>query len=842
MSEFTYPSNMLLNYFLLALRNVKKQRGYAIINTLGLSIGLASALFIFLYVRHERTYDAYHPFAEQTYRLGYRLEYKNGQSENYPASPAGWDNYLKQSYPGVSHITSFTSTGMPTSISFAEADKIVLTEEIIWAERNMHEVISIPMVKGSLNDPLKEVNSMLLCESAARELFGDEDPINKLVDVSHMYMTNGQKVNMVVSGVYRDMPTNSHLRPKYILNILALKPFIQDLENMLDASMGDAEGNNFWTQSFFVIQDESMIPVIQEDLQKRANAIIERFNLDFKFKPLVRKITQVHFDQEINWSISSKSADEKYIYVFISIALLILLVACINYINLATARSVTRAKEIGLRKTFGGFRWQLFMQFMFESLILVLIATVIAIILVILFMPQFNDLTSRTFHIRDILSGDMLLLIAGIILVVTVMAGSYPALFVSGLQPANVLKGKFAFGKSSNAFRQFLTAIQFVVAVMLLAGTLIVVRQMDLMRNSKLNETGRQIVSIRYGGFSGVADDQRYLSYKQLVLQDPQIEAVTLANHLPRLDFFGPISMQMQFPELSEDKYDWFQLNGDYDFPRTFKLNIIAGRDFDDKNIGDSTAILLNESAVKALKLTPETAVGKTVVRPAHVMGYSRPDTTQLPVTGIVIGVVEDFPYKSMHQRIDPLAISPKPHSDDRIIHVRLPARDIGEKINALEAKWKQVFPDFGFNYWFVDDEFGRMYENETQVAQITEKFSLLAILITCVGLYGLAAFLSQQRTKEIGIRKTLGASTAQVMTLLLSIFAKLLFVASLIGLPVTYYLSTQWLSGFAYQADLSAWLFGGAILTMVAITLLTVGFETMKASMANPVVALKHE
>ena len=833
---------MLFNYFLLALRNVKKQRGYAIINTLGLAIGLASALFIFLYVRHERTYDTYHPFADQTYRLGYRLEFKNGQSENYPASPAGWDNYIKETYTGVSQITSFTSTGMPTSIAFTEADKIVLTEEIIWAERNLHEIISIPIVKGNANDPLKEVNSMMLCESAAKELFGDEDPINKLVDVSHMFMTNGQKVNMLITGVYRDMPTNSHLRPKYILNILSLKPFVQDLENMLDASMGDSEGNNFWTQSFFVLQDESKIPLIQEDLQKRANAIIERFNLDFKFKPLVRKITEVHFDQEIDWSISSKSADEKYIYVFISIALLILLVACINYINLATARSVTRAKEIGLRKTFGGFRWQLFVQFMFESLVLVLISTLIAVLLVILFMPQFNDLTSRTFHIRDIVSPDMLVLIGTVVVIVTLMAGSYPALFVSGFQPANVLKGKFAFRKGSNTFRQFLTAIQFVVAVMLLAGTLIVVRQMDLMRNSKLNETGKQIVSIRYGGFSGVADDQKYLSYKQLILQDPQIEAVTLANHLPRLDFFGPINMQMQFPEIGEEKYDWFQLNGDYDFPRTFKLKIIAGRDFDYKNIGDSSAILLNEAAVKALKLTPENAVGKTVVRPAHVMGYSRPDTTQLPVTGIVIGVVEDFPYKSMHQRIDPLAISPKPHSDDRIIHVRLPARGIGEKISALESKWKQVFPDFGFNYWFVDDEFGRMYENETQVAQITEKFSVLAILITCVGLYGLAAFLSQQRTKEIGIRKTLGASTGQVMTLLLGIFGKLLLIACLVGLPVTYYLSNQWLSGFAYQADLSAWLFGGAILTMVLITLLTVGFETLKASMANPVVALKHE
>jgi putative ABC transport system permease protein len=833
---------MLLNYFLLALRNVKKQRGYAFVNTLGLAIGLASALFIFLYVRHEQTYDSFHPYADQTYRLGYRMDYKNGQSENFPASPAGWDNYIKDTYSGIIGITSFTSAGMPTSIEFEEADKIVLTEDIIWAESNFGEIITIPIIKGDPKSALKEVNSLLLCESAAKELFGTEDPINKLVNVTHMDMTNGQKVNMVVTGVYADMPTNSHLRPKYILNILSLKPYIEELETRLNAAMADGNGRNFWTQSFFVCNDESKISLIQEDLQKRANAIIEKFNLDFKFKPVVRKITAAHFDQEVNWNISSKSADEKYIFVFISIAALILLVACINYINLATARSVTRAKEIGLRKTFGGFRLQLFTQFMFESFILVIIAGVVAILLVMLFMPAFNDLTSKTFHLGDIFSRDMLLLIAGVICIVALLAGSYPALFVSGFEPANVLKGKFAFRKGSNVFRQFLTAVQFIVAVVLLAGTVIVVRQMDLMRNSKLNEAGKQIISIRYGGFSGVADDQKYLAYKQLILEDPEIEAVTLANHMPRLDFFGPINMQMQFPEITEDKYEWFQLNGDYDFPKTFRLKFLAGRDFDHNNIRDSSAILLNEAAVKVLKLTPETAVGKTVVRPAYVMGYNDIDSTKAPVTGIVIGVVEDFPYKSMHQRIDPLAISPKPHSYDRIIHVRLPVGKIGEKINSLETKWKKIFPDFGFNYWFIDDEFGRMYENETQVAEITEKFSALAILITCVGLYGLAAFLSQQRTKEIGIRKTMGASNAQVLMLLLGIFGKLLIIACLVGLPITYYLSSKWLADFAYQTDLSVWVFGGAVLTMVVITFLTVGFETLKASMANPIVALKHE
>jgi putative ABC transport system permease protein len=833
---------MLINYFILALRNLRKQRSYAIINTLGLSVGLASAFFILLYVRHELTYDSYHPDADKLYRLGYRINFPNGETDAAPFVPAGWDNYMKETYPAVGNITSFTSTGMPTSIEYEPSNTILLTEEIIWAESNLTDILSIDVLSGEKVKPLKEMNSIMIAESVARSLFGEADPINKMITAQHNFMTDGKKINMVVSAVYKDIPSNSHIRPKYILNILSLREVRPNIETLLNTSMGDSDNDNMFTQSLFILNDESIVPQVLTDLQKKADQIIQRFNLDFKFKPLVQKITNVHFDKEINWSIEHKSVDKNYIYIFISIAILILVVACINYINLSTAKSVTRAKEIGLRKTFGGVRWQLFFQFMTESFVMVLIATMIALLLVLLFIPSFNNLTGKTFSPEYVFNWPMISITLVVMLGVTLLAGSYPALFVSGFQPANVLKGKFAFRKGSNLFRQTLTAIQFVVAVMLLFGTVIVVRQMDLMRNSKLNEAGNQIVSIRYGGFAGSATDEQYNTYKSMLLQDPEIHSVTLANHLPRLDFFGPINMRMQFPDISEEQHEWFQLNGDFDFPKTFKLTIIAGRDFDPSNIMDSTSVLLNESAVKALKLTPEEAVGKIVVRPAHIMGYNQLDSTAAPITGHVIGVVQDFPYRSMHQKIDPLAISPKPHTFDRIIHVRLPASKVGEKIAVLEKNWKDVFRDFGFDYWFIDEEFARMYENETQVAQLVEKFSMLAILITCVGLYGLASFLSEQRTKEIGIRKTLGASSGQILFLLLRVFGKLLIIACIVGLPVAYYFSRQWLESFVYKTDFSVLVFGGAVGIIGIITVVTVGYESLKASLANPVNALKHE
>ncbi|CAN0121180.1 unnamed protein product, partial [Phaeothamnion confervicola] len=608
------------------------------------------------------------------------------------------------------------------------------------------------------------------------------------------------------------------------------------MEKVMNEAMGDSE-NMLWTQSYFVCTDENQVPIIIDDLQRKANEIIARLKLDIKFKPVVRKVTDLHFDREMDWSIVQKSADKNYIFIFLTIAVLILVVASVNYINLAVARSVTRAKEIGLRKTFGSQRIQVFAQFMLESFILVIVSVALAFLFVILLLPQFNSLSEKRFLISHLFQPGMLAILAAVIVFVTILGGSYPALFISGFDPAKVLKGKFAFRKGSNVFRQFLIGLQFCVALILLIGSVVLVRQMNLMQNSKLNEAGDQVLSIRFGGFGGKANDSQYSVFKNTLLQDPQIEAVTLANHLPRLDYFGPINMRFQFPEVQEEYFDWAQLNGDYDFSKTFKLRFLAGRDFDHGNVADSTSVILNETAVKLLKLSPLEAIGKMVTRPSQSYYWIDPtDSTRKPVHGKVIGVVEDFPFRSMNHKIEPLGIAGKPHFDDRIIHVRVNARNIGDKIQVLEKSWKQVFPQFGFDYWFLDDEFGRMYEQETKIAGLTEKFSILAMLITCIGLYGLASFMAQQRTREIGIRKALGSSSGQIITLLLSVFGKLLLISLLISIPITYLLTSKWLERFAYQTPLSIWVFVVCLLVIALITLLTVGFETWRAARTNPI------
>lgn len=415
------------------------------------------------------------------------------------------------------------------------------------------------------------------------------------------------------------------------------------------------------------------------------------------------------------------------------------------------------------------------------------------------------------------------------------ISGSYPAIYLSGFRPAEVLKGQIVKGSGAEIFRKSLVTIQYAVSLILIISTIIVIRQMNYMQSTKLNQAGSQLLSIRYGG---TAPQGKFQAFKQSILEDKDIEHVTMANHLPRLDYFGFIGVQLKFPELEDKDLNWKQLNVDFDFPKTYALEFIAGRDFNGSSIADSSAVILNEAAVKALNQSIEKIIGSSVVETYYNPAAQRQDTRSFKV----IGVVKDFPYQSMHQAIEPLMLNPHLHFIDKIAYVKLPAGNFREKIESIEKKWKAIFPGLGFDYWFVSDEFNRMYLMESRVSSLAKSFAVLAILITILGVFGLASYTAEQKTKEVGIRKVLGAEISQVIRMFVWVFVKIFLVASMVALPVAYYLADYWLEGFVYRSPISPEVFLFSLFGLLLITLLTVSYETWKAARTNPVNSLRAE
>jgi putative ABC transport system permease protein len=421
-----------------------------------------------------------------------------------------------------------------------------------------------------------------------------------------------------------------------------------------------------------------------------------------------------------------------------------------------------------------------------------------------------------------------------IILIVVIMAfisGSYPAIYLSAFRPAEVLKGQVIKGRGAELFRKSLVTIQYTVSLILIISTFIVIRQMQHMQETKLNHQGSQLLSIRYGG---IAPQEKFAAFKQAVLEDKDIEHVTMANHLPRLNYFGFIGANARFPELVDQNFQWNQLNVEFDFAKTFSLEFIAGRDFDESNVADSSSLILNEAAVKALNQPLEKIMGTTVTLVNNNTGAD--------ISYKVIGIVKDFPYRSMHQSIEPLFLNPRIHFIDRIAYVKLPVGKFQEKIAAIEKKWREIFPAVGFDYWFLSDEFTRMYEAEARVSSMAKTFAILAILITALGVFGLASYTAEQKTKEVGIRKVLGAEVSQVVGLFAWIFMKIFLVACVIAVPVAYFMADRWLDSFAYRSPISVAIFIVSLLGLLTITMITVSYETWKAARTNPVNSLRTE
>jgi putative ABC transport system permease protein len=580
-----------------------------------------------------------------------------------------------------------------------------------------------------------------------------------------------------------------------------------------------------WMDSYVVLRDGTDIEHMGNEFE---NLVSENLGEESgNFIPFLKSITDLHFDNEIKW-YNEGSGDIAHLHIFGSIAIFLILIASINYMNLATARSAKRSREVGLRKVMGSNRSQLIFQFIIESFITTLLSLIFCLLLVFLVLPVFNNLAQKDFVFITFFNIRLLAGMGAIIFCVSILAGSYPAFYLSKFKPVEVLKGGQGSIKGSDPLRKTLVIFQFSISFLMLICSGVLMKQINLMKSSKLNEQGEQILSIRFGG--GTAPIEKYPVYKNSVLQDPNFNDVTMANHLPRLDYFGWIGITVKVPDVSDHEYDWSELNVDFNFPEVFNLEFLTGRDFMLENPADSDACLINEAAIKNLGIDISDAVGLRI----------EDDGSQRIST--VIGVVKDFPYRSMYQTIEPLRIVARPHHTNHIVYVRLPVKNIQEHILTLESKWKELFPGVGFDYWFLDEEFNRLYESEIRMSGLSESFSLIAIFIACLGLFGLASYMTEQKTKEIGIRKVLGASVKQVLVLFLSTFIKMLLISAIVSVPIAIFLMNKWLQQFVYRVSVDWKIILTAIGIIFGITILTVSYELIKASIANPVNAIMHE
>lgn len=822
---------MIRNYLLVALRNFQRQKLFALLNMFGLALGLACAILIFLYINDELQYDVMHPYYDDTYRVGCTFTNAEGQEFDNTVSPGYWIKQLRENRPEIFKATRIDYIGYPTSLHHKASDKIVLTESIRWAEPNFSEILYFDLITGNRDRIFDDNKSMVMSESGARKLFGDNDPIGQIVTVKHPFATQDREIDVMVTGIYKDFPSNSHFKPQYILNINAFRGIVPNFDNYLEGSR--FRDNISFFETYVVLQPNASVQSVQDALVTYCDEMTSNDSSfvanGFKLRPFLTKLSDLHFDQKNQWEDNTRG-DKSYLAVFSIIAFLILLIACINYMNLATARSARRAKEVGLRKSLGSKRREIAVQFYYESVLMTIGSLAIALLLVLVLLQPFNQLAHKSFTMASLLHPYIIAAVAGIVILMATLAGSYPALYLSAFRPVDVLKGQVIKGKAAELFRKSLVGIQYAVSLVLMISTLVVIRQMNHMQGTKLNEQGSQLLSIRYGG---TAPQDKFAAFKAAVLQDPDIENVTMANHLPRLNYFGFIGVQMRFPEFEESDLQWNQLNVEFDFAKTYGLEFIAGRDFDANNLADSASLIINEAAVKALNKPMEAILGATAVE----VGFNNENHNFK-----VIGVVKDFPFRSMHQAIEPLALNPRLHPIDRIAYIKLPVGKFQEKIQSIEKTWKEVYPGIGFDYWFVSDEFNRMYVSENRVASLAKSFAILAMIITALGAFGLASYTAEQKTKEVGIRKVLGAEVAQVVAMFVWLFVKIFLVASLIAVPASYFLADYWLKDFAYRSTLSPMVFVGCLAGLLLLTLLTVGYEIAKAARVNPVRSLRSE
>ena len=806
---------MIKNYLKIALRNLMRQRLYAVVNVLGLAVGLACCLTIFLFIKDELRYDTFHEKADRTYRLR-NDRISEGRVNHMARSAPAYGPAMNAYLPEVEKTFRIFSFNDPLVVYNTNRFK---QTGFILADSTIFDILTLPLLRGNKEEVLKGQGSLVISESMAERYFGKEDPLNKILKVDG-------NLEFRVTGVMRDMPRHSHLDVSAIGSFSTLRDIISDHARL--ESWG-------WQQMYtYVLLAPGADPVKVND---KIPAMVERYanpeQRDDAYRTTLQPLKEVYLHSaELEYDIARKG-DIRYVYAFAIVALFTLLIACFNFMNLSTARSMQRAREVGLRKSIGARRGQLMGQFLGESMVLTTLAMVLAIGLTALVLPVFNTWADKQLSLLDALSPMLVMQILAALLMVGLLAGLYPAFFLSAFQPIKVLKGTLdTRAQGGYGLRKMLVVVQFAVSTALIIGAGVVYCQLSYVQRKNLGFNKEQLVILPFQ-----TDDMRsdYQSIKQELLQNPAIVSATACYGLPGGMFAGDgVMLPGQDKEVG---ISMFLIDPDY-LP-TMGMELVAGRNLSEQYGTDAEeAFLVNETAVKSLGWgSPDQALDKEMLWNKWVP--SNPGDTLK--RGRVIGVVKDFHYKSLHQKIEPL-----------VLHVHEPAyytmvaRVRPEKMSAaldfLKTQWEARAPEFPFEYEILDQQFAKFYESEQIFKKLFLLFTSLSIFIACLGLLGLATFMAQQRTKEIGIRKVMGASVAGIVVLLSKDFLKLILIGVIIASPLAWYFMDQWLQSFSYRIEVQWWMFVGAGLLAVGIALLTVGFQSVKAALMNPVQSLRSE
>jgi putative ABC transport system permease protein len=807
---------MFRNYLKTAIRNFVKHKGISFINIFGLAVGVACCLMIILYVLDEISYDRHHEKSEQIYRIGID-GFINNMAFHGAITCAPMAQTLVHEFPEVTAATRLRNFGFPV---FRYEDKVFSEERVFWVDQSFFDIFTVSFVKGDPETALAEPNTIVLTQSMALKYFGPEDPLGKSLNADHQR-------DYLITGVVEDVPHNSHFH----------YDFLASLSTYDDSRSPVWISNNYYTyvllrkdaspEAFEAKLEELVKKYVGPQIQVAAGITLEQFyESGGKWGYFIQPLTDIHLHSHLEFEIEP-NGNIAYVYIFSIIAIGILLVAGINFVNLATARSVNRAREVAIRKTVGSRKPQLIRQFLTETTLMSFIAVLFALAAVQILLLSFNTITGKDLAIPYMQNAYTIPFLLGVVLLVGILAGMYPAFFLASFDPANVLKSETMGRTKKSSLRNILVVFQFTVSIVLIVGTFIVNRQLAYIQNKNLGFNKDQIIVVEKTDDIG----NQIRTFRQELVKNPKVIDATNTGRLIG-ETFGNSAFKLAGAAGEETHLLCTYFTDPY-FADTYQIEMAAGRYFEEGRQADQQAAILNETALKKLGL--KDPIGKQIVSLGPTQDRSQ--------TFTIIGVTKDFHFESLHFQIRPLIIVLwPPNNRGRYVSVRVHSEDMRETLAFLENTWHKFAGNQAFEYEFFDDHFAKIYQAEQRTGQIFSGFSLLAIIIACLGLLGLAAFIAEQRTKEIGIRKVLGATESKIIFLLSKQFIKWVILSNLFAWPIAYYFMHKWLQRFAFQPGVSVWPFLLASIFVFGVAVLTVSYQTIKATRTNPVDLLRYE